>query len=103
MKPEASAIPERDRTPEKRKPLTRAEFGQLMIDQEGKCACPCGEKLQPLTEGVIDEDVAKAAEHFRKGLVVLLDQDSHLINILLKFQRVHFIWGQVMSKWIYLW
>ena len=39
----------------KRKPLTRAEFGQLMIDQEGKCACPCGEKLQPLGEGVIDE------------------------------------------------
>ena len=40
---------------EKRKPLTRAEFGQLMIDQEGKCDCGCGEKLQPMTEGVIDE------------------------------------------------
>ncbi|MNS32335.1 hypothetical protein D3C72_644140 [compost metagenome] len=40
---------------EKRKPLTRAEFGQLMIDQEGKCACGCGLKLQPMGEGVIDE------------------------------------------------
>lgn len=40
---------------EKRRPLTRAEFGQLMVDQGGRCACPCREKLQPLTEGVIDE------------------------------------------------
>jgi len=40
---------------EKRRPLTRAEFGQLMIDQEGRCACGCGEKLQPMGEGVIDE------------------------------------------------
>jgi 5-methylcytosine-specific restriction endonuclease McrA len=42
-------------TIEKRKPLTRAEFGQLMIDQEGKCDCGCGEKLQPMGEGVVDE------------------------------------------------
>lgn len=40
---------------EKRKPLTRAEFGQLMVDQLGRCACGCGEKLQPMGEGVIDE------------------------------------------------
>lgn len=40
---------------EKRRPLTRAEFGQLMVDQDGRCACGCGEKLQPLTEGVIDD------------------------------------------------
>lgn len=40
---------------EKRKPLTRAEFGQLMIDQEGRCDCGCGLKLQPMGEGVIDE------------------------------------------------
>lgn len=40
---------------EKRRPLTRAEFGQLMVDQAGRCACPCREKLQPMTEGVIDE------------------------------------------------
>lgn len=43
--------------PEKRKPLTRAQFGQLMIDQDGRCACGCGQKLQPMTEGVIDEHV----------------------------------------------
>lgn len=42
---------------EKRKPLTRAQFAQLMIDQEGRCGCGCGEKLQPMTEGVIDEHV----------------------------------------------
>lgn len=42
-------------TIEKRKPLTRAEFGQLMIDQSGRCGCGCGEKLQPMTERVIDE------------------------------------------------
>lgn len=40
---------------EKRKPLTRAQFGQLMLDQGGRCACGCGEKLQPMTEGVVDE------------------------------------------------
>lgn len=43
--------------PEKRKPLTRAQFGQLMLDQEGRCGCGCGHKLQPMTEGVIDEHV----------------------------------------------
>lgn len=46
---------------EKRRPLTRAEFGQLMIDQEGRCACGCGEKLQPMTEGVIDEHLRALA------------------------------------------
>jgi hypothetical protein len=40
---------------EKRRVLTRAEFGQLMIDQNGRCGCGCGEKLQPMTERVIDE------------------------------------------------
>lgn len=40
---------------EKRKPLTRAQFGQLLLDQGGRCACGCGEKLQPMTEGVVDE------------------------------------------------
>ncbi len=39
----------------KRNPLTRAQFGQLMIDQGGRCGCGCGEKLQPMTERVIDE------------------------------------------------
>lgn len=46
---------------EKRRPLTRAEFGQLMIDQECRCACGCGEKLQPMTEGVIDEHLRALA------------------------------------------
>jgi 5-methylcytosine-specific restriction endonuclease McrA len=40
---------------EKRKPLTRRQVMQLMLDQEGKCACGCGVKLNPMTEGVIDE------------------------------------------------
>lgn len=42
---------------EKRKPLTRREALHLMIEQEGRCGCGCGQKLQPLTEGVIDEHV----------------------------------------------
>lgn len=42
-------------TIEKRRVLTRAEFGQLMIDQNGRCGCGCGEKLQPMQERVIDE------------------------------------------------
>lgn len=46
---------------EKRKPLTRAEFGQLMINQEGRCACGCGEKLQPMGEGVVDEHLRALA------------------------------------------
>lgn len=29
----------------KRKPLSRREFGFLIIDQDGKCGCGCGEKL----------------------------------------------------------
>ena len=32
-------------SPEKRKPLTRREFGFLLMRQEGKCGCGCGEKL----------------------------------------------------------
>lgn len=32
-------------TPEKRKPLTRREFGLLIIQQDGKCGCGCGSKL----------------------------------------------------------
>lgn len=40
---------------EKRKPLTRRQVIQLMLDQEGKCGCGCGVKLNPMTEGVIDE------------------------------------------------
>ena len=32
-------------SPEKRKPLTRREFGFLLMQQEGKCGCGCGGKL----------------------------------------------------------
>lgn len=42
---------------EKRKPLTRREVIQLMLDQDGRCGCGCGVKLNPMTEGVIDEHV----------------------------------------------
>lgn len=42
-------------TIEKRKPLTRREVIQLMLDQDGRCGCGCGVKLQPMTERVIDE------------------------------------------------
>lgn len=42
---------------DKRKPLTRRETIQLMLDQEGRCGCGCGVKLEPMGEGVIDEHV----------------------------------------------
>jgi len=40
---------------EKRKALTRKQLIVLMLEQEGRCGCGCGIKLDPLTEGVIDE------------------------------------------------
>lgn len=42
---------------EKRKPLTRAETLFLCIAQSGRCGCGCGKKLDPISEGVIDEHV----------------------------------------------
>ena len=42
---------------EKRKPLSRREVIQLMLDQNGRCGCGCGVKLDPMKEGVIDEHV----------------------------------------------
>ena len=42
-------------TIEKRRPLTRRESLQLMLDQNGRCGCGCGVKLDPMGEGVIDE------------------------------------------------
>jgi 5-methylcytosine-specific restriction protein A len=42
---------------EKRKPLTRAETLFLCIAQQGRCGCGCGFKLDPITEGVIDEHI----------------------------------------------
>ncbi len=40
---------------EKRKALTRKQLIVLMLNQEGRCGCGCGVKLDPLGEGVIDE------------------------------------------------
>jgi hypothetical protein len=40
---------------EKRKTLTRKQLIVLMLEQEGRCGCGCGVKLDPMTEGVIDE------------------------------------------------
>ena len=55
MKPTVSIIPEPDRSTEARKPLTRRQSLQLMLDQNGRCGCGCGVKLDPMGEGVIDE------------------------------------------------
>lgn len=41
----------------KRKALTRREVIQLMLDQNGRCGCGCGVKLDPMGEGVIDEHI----------------------------------------------
>lgn len=43
------------REKEPRKPLTRRQYLQLCLDQEGKCGCGCGVKLDAMREGVIDE------------------------------------------------
>lgn len=40
---------------EKRKALTRKQIIILMLEQEGRCGCGCGKKLDPIKEGVIDE------------------------------------------------
>jgi len=40
---------------EKRRPLTRAEIITLAVEQAGRCGCGCGEKLDAVREGVIDE------------------------------------------------
>ena len=39
--------------PEKRKPLTRLQFATLILQQEGRCGCGCGTKLQ--ADRIIDE------------------------------------------------
>ncbi len=51
-----------DRKPEKRKPLSRREFGYLLLSQEGKCAC-CRNKLDLLKRGqVVDEHLQPLAD-----------------------------------------
>jgi hypothetical protein len=55
-------VPHRERVQiEKRRPLTRRETIQLMLDQNGRCGCGCGSRLEPMKEGVIDEHVAMLA------------------------------------------
>jgi hypothetical protein len=39
--------------PEKRKPLTRRQFAELILRQEGRCGCGCGVKL--VADRIIDE------------------------------------------------
>lgn len=39
--------------PEKRKPLTRVEFATLILRQEGRCGCGCGERL--VANEIVDE------------------------------------------------
>jgi len=41
--------------PERRKPLTRRQFAELILQQEGRCGCGCGIKLQ--ADRIIDEHV----------------------------------------------
>lgn len=41
--------------PEKRKPLTKLEFARLAVEQEGKCGCGCGKKLDFKPRQVWDE------------------------------------------------
>ena len=62
MKPDLTIVPAREiPKPTKRRELTRSEFAQLILNQEGRCGCGCGGKLQPMTEGVVDEHVIPLA------------------------------------------
>lgn len=40
---------------EPRRPLARREVIELAVRQGGRCACPCGQKLDALREGCVDE------------------------------------------------
>lgn len=54
MKPTISTIPERPDMPlHKRTPLNRNEVAELCLRQRGRCGCNCGERLKPLTEGIV--------------------------------------------------
>lgn len=56
MKPDLTVVPARQIPAiEKRRPLTRAETIALAVQQNGKCGCGCGGKLDALREGVIEE------------------------------------------------
>lgn len=63
MKPEVSVMPERDRTTEERKPLTKTQRAKLALEQGGRCGCGCGGKLDHAGEGTIDEHVQPLGLH----------------------------------------
>jgi 5-methylcytosine-specific restriction endonuclease McrA len=44
-----------------RRPLTKKETVQLALDQNGRCGCGCGIKLDATREGIIDEHVIPRA------------------------------------------
>jgi len=45
MRPDVSLIPAPNRSTEKRVPLTPKQRAQLALDQNGRCGCGCGERL----------------------------------------------------------
>lgn len=61
MKPDFSIIPEPDRSTEKRIPLSPKQRAQLALDQNGRCGCGCGERLDHAREGTIDEHIIPLA------------------------------------------
>lgn len=46
---------------EKRRVLTRVEVIEIAVRQGGKCGCGCGQKLDALREGCVDEHVIPLA------------------------------------------
>lgn len=61
MKPDLSILPAPDRTTEKRVPLTAKQRAQMALDQNGRCGCGCGERLDHAREGTIDEHIVALA------------------------------------------
>lgn len=44
-----------------RKPLTKLQFARLAVEQEGRCGCGCGQKLDFAPKQVRDEHLAQRA------------------------------------------
>lgn len=57
MKPDLTILRQQIVEIESRRPLTRKEVIHLCVRQKGLCGCLCGEELEPLEEGVVDEHV----------------------------------------------
>lgn len=58
MRPDVSLIPAPDRSTEKRVPLTPKQRAQLALDQNGRCGCGCGGKLDDLLRRTVSFDSA---------------------------------------------